>query len=145
SLGNRFLRALPRQVSKALAPHIATVPLERGMVLVHAGRPAGELYFPDFGLISLVKIMTDGRTAEVGCVGIDGFAGVSGLLGMEQAMFESIVQIPGSAQCIKTAVLRAQMEDSPTLRELVLHWMHYYVDQLAQTAACNRLHSLRER
>jgi CRP-like cAMP-binding protein len=144
-LGNRFLRALPRHVSKALAEHVTTVPLERGMVLVHAGTPTGHLYFPDRGLISLVKIMTDGRTAEVGCIGIDGLAGVSGLLGMEQAMFESMVQIPGSAQSIKTTVLRAELEGSPVLRELVLRWMHFYVDQLAQTAACNRLHSLKER
>jgi len=143
--GNRFLQALPHAVSQRLAKQLEPISLGRGSVITHAGAPAGDLCFPDRGLISLVKIMEDGRTAEVGFVGIEGVVGVSALLGLEQSAFEAIVQVGGSARCIKTSVLRAEMESSLALKELVLRYMYYAVNQLAQTAACNRLHSLRQR
>lgn len=143
--GNRFLQALPHALSERLRGKFEAIPLDRGTILTHAGAPAGELYFPDRGLISLVKMMRDGRAAEVGFVGVDGVAGVSALLGLSESAFETIVQIGGSGRRIRTSTLRAEMEHSPALKELVLHYMHYTMNQLAQTAACNRLHSLRQR
>jgi CRP-like cAMP-binding protein len=143
--GNRFLAALPPDVSKRIAPQLEPLPLQRGTVLAHTGALSGSLYFPDRGLVSLVKIMADGRTAEVGAIGCEGMVGVSALLGMEQAAFETIVQLDGAGRSIKTSALRAEMEQSPALKELVLRYMYYWVNQLAQTAACNRLHTLRQR
>jgi len=142
---NHFLQALPRGVAARLAEELKPVPLARGTVLVHAGALAGHLYFPDRGLISLVKIMDDGRTAEVGCVGMEGMIGVPALLGMDQSAFETVVQLDGTGRSLKTSVLRAEMEASPALKELVLRYMYYTINHLAQTAACNRLHSLRQR
>ena len=121
--GNRFLRTLPHALSERLRGKFETIALDRGTILTHAGAPAGELYFPDRGLISLVKIMRDGRTAEVGFAGVDGMAGVSALLGLDQSAFEAIVQIPGNGRRIRTSALRAEMEHSPALKELVLHYI----------------------
>jgi CRP-like cAMP-binding protein len=143
--GNRFLLALPADVSERLAGKLEPAPLPRGTVLAHTGAVAEKLYFPDRGLVSLVKVMNDGRTAEVGCIGSDGMVGVAALLGMEQAAFETIVQLEGEARTIKTSVLRAEMEKSSALKELVLRYMYYSQNRLAQTAACNRLHTLRQR
>jgi CRP-like cAMP-binding protein len=143
--GNRFLMALPAEVSHRLARQLEPLALPRGTVLAHSGALAGNLYFPDRGLVSLVKIMGDGRTAEVGFVGIEGIVGVAALLGMEQAAFETIVQLEGAGRSIETSALRAEMEQSPVLKELVLRNMYYSVNQIAQTAACNRLHTLRQR
>lgn len=144
-LGNRFLAALPPDVALRLAGQLERLPLPRGMVLAHPGALAGGLYFLDRGLVSLVKIMGDGRTAEVGFVGIEGIVGLPALLGLEHAAFEAIVQLDGAGRSIRTRVLRAEMEQSPVLKELVLRNMYYALNQLGQTAACNRLHTLRQR
>lgn len=143
--GNRFLAALPRQVSHRLAEQLQPVLLKRGDVIARPGGPLDHLYFPERGFLSLVKIMGDGRTAEVGVVGTEGMVWVAALLGMEHSAFEVIVQLEGSAQRLRTAALRSAMEESPTLKELVLRYMYYAVNQLAQTAACNRLHTLKQR
>jgi CRP-like cAMP-binding protein len=143
--GNRFLLAVPPAAARRLNDQLEVIPLSRGTVLTHAGAFTGSLYFPDRGLVSLLKIMEDGRTAEVGCIGTEGMVGLAALLGMEQAAFESIVQLDGSARSIATSVLRAEMEKSPALKELVLRYQYYSINRLAQTAACNRLHTLRER
>ena len=143
--GNRFLSALPPDVAMRVAARLEPLPLPHGVVLAHAGAFLGKLYFPDQGLVSLVKVMGDGRTAEAGFVGTDGIVGVAALLGMEQAPFETIVQLAGSGRTIETALLRAEMERSAALKELVLRYMYYSMNQLAQTAACNRLHNLRQR
>lgn len=119
--------------------------MERGAVLVAAGEAADFVYFPNRGLISLVKPMRDGRTAEVGIVGIEGLSNVSALLGVPRSPFDAIVQVEGQATRIKTADVRREMRETPALAELVTRYMYYKLNQLAQTAACNRLHSLRER
>jgi len=143
--GNRFLAALPAAVSKRIDRHLEALLLERGTALTHAGALAGRLYFPDRGLVSLVKIMGDGRTAEVGFVGTEGIVGVAALLGLKQAAFETIIQLDGTGRAIATPLMRAEMEESPAVKELVLGYMYYSLNQLGQTAACNRLHSLRQR
>jgi CRP-like cAMP-binding protein len=143
--GNRLLQAIPKRVLEQLGNRCHSVPLKRGMVLIDPGVHTDHIYFPDHGLVSLVKVMEDGRTAEVGAVGINGMVGIAELLGMEPVMIESIVQIDGTARCIEAAALRDAVEGSRELRQLILRWLHYYIDQLAQTAACNRLHTLRQR
>ncbi len=142
---NRFLAALPEQVSRRLAAQLEPVALRRGIVLAHPGAVADYLYFPDRGLVSLVKVMRDGRTAEVGAIGAEGMIGVAALLGLEKTAFETIVQVEGSGRRLKTPLLRPEMEHNPALKELVLRYMYYSANRLAQTAACNRLHTLRQR
>jgi CRP-like cAMP-binding protein len=103
------------------------------------------LYFVDRGIISLVKTMHDGRTVEIGAIGIEGVSDSNALFGIDAAVLESIVQVPGSALRVRQRVLRRQVEESPSLRNLLMRHAHFAVNQLAQTAACNRLHSLEER
>jgi CRP-like cAMP-binding protein len=115
------------------------------MIIHEPRRPLEYVYFPDRGLVSLVKAMRDGRTVEVGAIGVDGMTGIDGLLGMEPSIFETVVQIEGHGRRIKIAALRAELEKSHDLKSLMLHYMSYRINQLAQTAACNRLHTLRQR
>jgi CRP-like cAMP-binding protein len=143
--GNRFLAALPRHVARRLAPHLQPVPLQRGEIIAHAGSVSDHLYFPERGFLSLVKTLGDGRTAEVGVVGTEGVSWIAALLGIEHSAFETVVQLDGSGQRLRTSLLRAEMDESPALKELTLRYMYYAINQLAQTAACNRLHTLRQR
>ena len=142
---NRLLMALPPAILARLSDHLEPIDLPRRLVLVETGVTPRYLHFPDNGLVSLVKVMGDGRTAEVGAVGPEGMVGVASLLGMPEPAIEGIVQIDGLGHRISAAALRAEMGESPELRDLALRYLHYRVDQLAQTAACNRLHTLRQR
>jgi CRP-like cAMP-binding protein len=143
--GNRFLMAMPPEAFARLADQMTTVQLARGTVLAHAGAALGRVYLPTRGLVSLVRTMSDGRTAEVGVVGTEGIVGVGALVGMARAPFEHVVQLDGSARAIETARMRAEMEQSPALKGLAQRYLYYAVHQIGQTAACNRLHTLRQR
>lgn len=122
-----------------------SVELARGQVIHHVDEVVNHTYFVDRGLISLVKTMQDGKTVEVGAVGIEGFSGCFALVSCEPAIFEAIVQIPGAAVRIGCDVLREEMAKNEAFRALVQRYLHFCLGQLAQTAACNRLHSLEER
>ena len=144
-LRNRFLRAFPPESLARLSAQLEPVALRRRAVLIEPGVSPPHVYFPDYGLVSLVKTMSDGRAAEVGTVGPEGVVGVSGLAGLTQPMVEAEVQVDGSAHRLGTVVLRAEIEQSPPLRALVLGYLRYGIDHVLQTAACNRLHTLRQR
>jgi CRP-like cAMP-binding protein len=142
---NRFLQSLPKAVAERLAKIAEPTPMTRGTVVVEAGAFPSEIYFPDRGLLSLVKRMDDGRTVEVGIVGVEGLSSVSTLVGVPQSPFEVVVQLDGHATRIATADLRREMESSRFLSGLVSRYLFFKMSQLAQTAACNRLHTLRQR
>ncbi|MBV8093778.1 MAG: Crp/Fnr family transcriptional regulator [Acetobacteraceae bacterium] len=145
SLRNRFLMAIPPEILARLSAQLERVALQRRAILIEPGVSPSQLYFLDYGLVSLVKTMSDGRTAEVGTVGPEGMVGVAILVGMTQPMIEAQVQVDGSAHRLRTAALVAEVEQSPPLRELVLRYLRYEIDLAAQRAACNRLHTLRQR
>ncbi len=142
---NRILLALPPATFERIRSNLEHVDLVRGQIVYHVDLPINELYFVDRGLISLVKTMQDGRTVEIGAVGIEGVTGCNALFGMESAILESIVQLPGSALRVRADTLRKEMAADGALRGYIQKYAHFAVAQLAQTAACNRLHSLEER
>ena len=88
--------------------------------------------------------MRDGRTVEVGAIGIEGIAGIQGLLGIDSAT-ECIVQVPGAALCGNPDALRSEVGRNRNLAVLFQSYYHLIISQIAQTAACNRLHSLEQR
>jgi CRP-like cAMP-binding protein len=142
---NRLLLALPQPVFERLRPSLQPVDLGRRQVLHTVNSPITHLYFIERGLISLVKTMHDGRMIEIGAVGIEGVAGANAILGVTSAVLDSIVHIPGRARRISWATLRAEMARSAALHDLMLRYAHFRISQLAQSAACNRLHSLEQR
>lgn len=145
SLRNRFLRAVPPEILAKLSAQLERVALQRRVILIEPGVSPSDLYFPEYGLVSLVKTMRDGRAAEVGTVGPEGMVGVAVLVGMTQPMIEAQVQVDGSAHRLRTATLVAEVEQSSLMRELVLRYLRYEIDLAAQRAACNRLHTLHQR
>jgi CRP-like cAMP-binding protein len=142
---NRLLAVFPRAIANKIAVQLEPITLQRGMILHEPGAAVEYAYFPDCGLVSLVKAMRDGRTVEVGAVGIDGVTSIDSVLGMEPSTFETIVQVEGYGRRVNITTLRAQLKKSHELKALMLRYMSYRVNQLAQTAACNRLHTLRQR
>jgi CRP-like cAMP-binding protein len=144
SARNRFLAALPQHVRHRIQPLLKPVAFRRGAVVEHIGEPVRYLYFPDRGMISLMKVMRDGQTSEVGTIGPEGMLGLSALLGIVENAFETIVQLDGEGHRLSVAALQAEMTD-PQMKQLVLRYMNYRINRFAQLVACNRLHNLRQR
>jgi CRP-like cAMP-binding protein len=142
---NLILRLLPTSAFQRIKDHFQSVELSAGQVIYNVNAPIRYVYFVERGLVSLVKSMEDGRTIEIGVVGIDGMTGVNGLLGIGTAAFESMVQIPGFARRIPLNALRREAENHEPLRAPLLRYAHFMLSAVAQTAACHRLHSLDER
>ncbi len=142
---NYILAALPKEIFAEIEPELERVEFQRGKVVHAVGAPLTHVYFVDRGLVSLVKTMRDGQTVEIGAVGIEGAAGFDALFGASTAILESVVQIPATARRIGAEVLRRKIGNTEALRALMQRYMHFVIAGLAQTAACNRLHSLEER
>ena len=142
---NRILGSLPRATLKRILPDLEFVHTVRGQVIDELDRPIEYLYFVNRGLISFVKTMQDGRTVEVGAVGIEGITDPNALFGIDKAIVGSLVQIAGTAARIRRDVLIREMANDDALCEMMHGCARFAISQLVQTAACNRLHTLEER
>ena len=136
---------MPRTGFARLEPSLESVPLRQGQQVDRAGEPVSSVYFVNRGFVSMVKTMRDGRSVEVGGVGIEGLTSPSTVLALDTAALDSVVQIPGRAFRIKREILKRELERDPILLRLIEHYARYLLSQVAQTAACNRLHSVEER
>lgn len=143
---NMILAALPRREYQRLLPNLELISLPLDVILYKSGDSIDYVYFPEDGIVSLVTNMTDGATIEVGLIGKEGMVGIPVLLGDDIASEESIVQIAGSALRMRSDVLKEGLKTnhSPLLTELLLY-TRILMKQVAQTAACNSLHSVEER
>jgi CRP-like cAMP-binding protein len=144
-VNNRILLALPAATLKLLRPALELLDMAKGQMIDHVDGPIRYMYFINRGLVSLVKRMKDGRAVEVGVVGIEGVTDPNALFGMEIAIIEAVVQIPGTAFRIRREQLALVMAGDHTLHGIMQKYMRFAFGQLAQTAGCNRLHSLEER
>lgn len=142
---NKLLCSLPAASLAMLMPHLDPVELPAGMVIDHVDGPIEKLFFVNRGLVSLVKVMQDGRTVEVGAVGIEGVTDPNALFGIDRAVIETMVQVPGTAFSIDRTILKHSLEHDPVVARAMQQYARYAYGKLAQTAACNRLHTLEER
>jgi len=145
AIENRFLLALPESCLKRLTSQMEFVEVRPREVLIRAGSTIDNLYFFNRGFASLVKAMRDGRMVEIGAVGPTSGVGLLSLLGLERAVWETVAQGSGTAFRISRAAMLAEMEKSHALAELVKKRAGLFLGELAQAAACNRLHSLEQR
>lgn len=144
-INNRMLLALPPATVRRLRPALEFLATTKGQTIDHVDGPIRYLYFLNRGLVSLVKTMQDGRTVEVGAVGIEGVTDANAVFGIDTAIIETVVQIPGAAFRVHRDFLRQMTETDAALREIMQKYARFAFWKLAQTAACNRLHSLEER
>jgi CRP-like cAMP-binding protein len=142
---NRLLLALPGATLERLWPALLQVNLERGQPIGRVNGPIEHVYFVDRGLVSVVKTMSDGRSVEVGAVGVEGVTHANSLFGSGAAVLEAVVQLPARAFRIEREALRREMQADETLNQLIQNYGRFAYAQLAQTSACNGLHSLEER
>lgn len=143
---HKLLRSLPNKEQQRIAPYFHKLPLQPRNVLFTVEDNIEHCYFPLHGVISLTAGMQDGRMAEVGVVGCEGFIGAPVVLGEERAGHEAIVQAaPCDALKIKSSDLRKLCKENPELNALLLRSINAQLVMTAQACACNALHTLEER
>jgi CRP-like cAMP-binding protein len=129
----------------SLRPHLEYVELPNHLVLHEASTKLEFAYFPNRGLISLVVAMKDGKTAEAGVMGNEGFTGIPAAVGLNRSPLQAIVQITGDGFRVAVGALQQTLESAPHLQLLLSRYAVLQGIQVAQTAGCNRLHALEQR
>lgn len=142
---NRLLADLPRKDLKRLLSHLEPVSLKLGEVLYEPGARIRHCYFPNDGVVSLLTVLQPDKAAEVGMVGREGLVGMSAAIGINVSQLRAIVQGPGSAMRITAAGLQKEFAASDSLHRGLFRFHHSLMGQVAQTAACNRLHKAERR
>ncbi|UYG08401.1 Crp/Fnr family transcriptional regulator [Halomonas sp. M4R1S46] len=139
---NHLLAALSRDEYQRLAPHLERVELSLGESLVESGKVMRHVYFPTDSIVSLLCVMEDGDSTEIAVVGAEGIIGISLFMGGETTPSRAIVQSAGSAYRLKGQLLKDEFDRATTLQHLLLRYTQALITQMAQTAVCNRHHSL---
>ncbi len=139
---NRLLAALPASEYERLLPHLKPVPLALGKVLYESGAKLDHVYFPADSIVSLLYVMEDGASAEIAVVGNDGVIGVSLFMGGETTPSRAVVQSAGHAYQLSGGILKEEFTRAGAMQHLLLRYTQALLTQMAQTAVCNRHHSL---
>jgi CRP-like cAMP-binding protein len=142
---NIILLSLSDSDYGSLRPHLEYVSLPDHLILHEAGGKLEFVYFPNRGLISLVVVMKDGKTAEAGIVGHEGFTGALAAVGLSRSPLEAVVQITGDGFRVEVGNLQNTLESTPHLQQRLSLYVAIRGMQVAQTAACNRLHGVEQR
>jgi len=141
---NHVLKALPADEARRLLPQLTAVSLEIKTVLFEPGEPIHAVHFPLDGVVSLVTPLEDGAIVEVATVGNEGVVGVPLVPGGSLAV-RAISQVPGRALHMEGTAFLAEMARRGPLYDVVQNYISALFGQIAQAAACNRLHSNEER
>jgi CRP-like cAMP-binding protein len=144
SQGSQLLASLPYRDAEALRRDLERVRLDADRSIMHAHAPVRRVYFPESGLVALSVTMADGRTAGVTIVGSDGIVGLAAAFD-DLGPMDASVLVSGVAQSMTAERFRAAVQGSDSLRRLIGRYSVAMLRHLAQTVACNRLHSLDQR
>jgi CRP-like cAMP-binding protein len=139
---NHLLDALPVSDYERVASHLELVPLRLGDVLYESGVKLRHVYFPTTCIISLLYVMEDGASAEIAVVGNEGILGISLFMGGNTTPSRAIVQSAGHAFRLKADLLKDEFERHGPTMHLLLRYTQALITQMAQTAVCNRHHSV---
>lgn len=143
--GNRLLDLLPVREKRALEQHFESEALASGLILYDAGKPIEQVHFVTHGVVSLVKKLDSGETIEIATIGPEGMIGPTIALGSDTADHRAIVQVPGEALMMKASTFKKLLKDAPKLQNVLMRYTVAVLNQVAQSAACNRVHTVDER
>jgi CRP-like cAMP-binding protein len=139
---NHILAALPPLEQARLFPHLKLVSMPLGQVLYESGAALRHVYFPTNSIVSLLYVMQDGGSAEIAVVGNDGVLGVSLFMGGETTPSRAIVQSAGHAYRLPGNKLKQEFNRHGEMLHVLLRYTQSLITQMAQTAVCNRHHTL---
>jgi CRP-like cAMP-binding protein len=139
---NHLLAALPEDEWARIFPHLELVPMPLGEAVCEPGIPMRHVYFPTTSIVSLLYVMEDGASTEIALVGNEGIVGVSLFLGGETTTSRAVVQSAGHAYRLKGQLLKDAFVRAGAMQRLLLRYTQALLTQMAQTAVCNRHHTV---
>ena len=139
---NRLLTALPGAVRDRWLSHLELVELPLGDVVYESGAALSHVYFPTTAIISLLYVMENGESAEIAVVGNEGIVGVSLFMGGNSTPSRAVVQSAGTGLRLQAKILEEEFNQGGPVLHLLLSYTQALLTQMAQTAVCNRHHSL---
>jgi CRP-like cAMP-binding protein len=141
---NHLLAALPAAEYERLLPNLQLVTMSLGAVVYESGGALGYVYFPTSSIVSLLYVMEDGASAEIAVTGYEGLVGIALFMGGETTSSRAVVQSAGSAYRLKAVFLKKEFDIGGALQHLALRYTQALITQMAQTAVCNRHHSVEQ-
>ena len=139
---NQLLDALPAAEGQRWLPLLESVDMPLGSVLYEPGVALSHVYFPTTAIVSLLYVMENGASAEIAVVGNEGVVGISLFMGGESTPSRAVVQSAGNGLRLKAPVMKEEFNRAGAVLHLMLRYTQALITQMAQTAVCNRHHSL---
>jgi CRP-like cAMP-binding protein len=141
-LDNRLLASLPHAERQRWWPALEPIEMPLGQVLYESGRTLSHVYFPTNAIVSLLYVMENGASAEIAVVGNEGIVGISLFMGGESTPSRAVVQSAGHGFRLEAQLMKDEFNRAGPVLHLLLRYTQALITQMAQTAACNRHHSL---
>ncbi|HEX8139725.1 MAG TPA: Crp/Fnr family transcriptional regulator [Pyrinomonadaceae bacterium] len=141
---NRLLAALPADTYERICPHLERVSFKLGEVLYESGGHLDHVYFPTTAIISLLYMMENGSSAEVGMAGNEGMVGVALFMGGGSMPNRAVVQSAGRVIRMKAKALQTEFAQGGAFQQVLLRYTQALITQISQTAVCNRLHTVEQ-
>jgi CRP-like cAMP-binding protein len=139
---NQLLAALPDAEWQRWLPQLEAIDLPLGKVLYESGNNLTHVYFPSTSIVSLLYVMEDGASAEIAVVGHEGIVGISLFMGGQSTTSRAVVQSAGEGFRLKANLMMQEFNRAGPVLHLLLRYTQALITQMAQTAVCNRHHSL---
>jgi CRP-like cAMP-binding protein len=144
ALMNHLIAALPEDEFIRIKPTLEPVSLSLGEVIYESGEQLDYIYFPTTAIISLLYIMENGSTAEIGMSGNDGLVGIALYMGGSTTPSRAVVQSAGNAFRMPSRALNDEFSRGGVFQKILLRYTQSLMTQISQTAVCNRLHSVEQ-
>ena len=139
---NRLLAAMPDHLLRRWLPQLEHVDMPLGKVLYESGSTLSHVYFPTTAIVSLLYVMQNGASAEIAVVGNEGIVGISLFMGGESTPSRALVQSAGGGFRLEAQLMKDEFNRAGAVQHLLLRYTQALITQMAQTAACNRHHSV---
>jgi CRP-like cAMP-binding protein len=139
---NRLLALLPEADRQQISAQLKPVYIQLGYVVHESGAPLDYVYFPTSSIVSLLYVMEDGSSAEIAVVGNEGAVGVALFMGGDTSPSRAVVQSAGWAYRLNSRRLNEEFAKGGAMQQLLLRYTQALITQMAQTAVCNRHHSI---
>jgi len=139
---NQLLAALPKKEFERWEPELERVELKLGQVLFESGANVTHVYFPTTAIVSLLYVLQDGASAEIAVVGREGIVGISLFMGGGSTPSRAVVQSAGLGIRLRAAAFQTEFSRVGAILHLMLRYTQALITQMAQTAVCNRHHTL---
>ena len=145
TVSNRLLSVLPKEEFVQFQPHLKTCSFKLGQIIYNEGDPINNVYFPKYGMISLLSMTQSGNTVEVGYTSEEGMVGLPIILGRNEMPYQAMAQSKVECLYVETEVIIKLFSELKVFHDVTLRYVFALMKQLSQTGVCNHFHTIETR